>query len=58
MRLYPKTIRVDDGSEFISRDLDLWPYANDVAPDFSRPGKSTDNGFNWRLMTRKGRLLA
>ncbi|MEP4529107.1 MAG: hypothetical protein ABJ050_17445 [Paracoccaceae bacterium] len=27
---YPKTIRVDQGSEFISRDLDLWAYANDV----------------------------
>ena len=24
---YPKTIRVDNGSEFISRDLDLWAYA-------------------------------
>ena len=22
---YPKTIRVDQGSEFLSRDLDLWP---------------------------------
>lgn len=21
---YPKTIRVDQGSEFISRDMDLW----------------------------------
>lgn len=27
---YPKTIRVDNGSEFISRGLDLWAYANDV----------------------------
>jgi putative transposase len=27
---YPKTIRVDQGSEFISRDLDLWAYANGV----------------------------
>ena len=33
------------GSEFISRDLDLWAYANDVILDFSRPGKPTDNGF-------------
>lgn len=32
-------------SEFTSRDLDLWAYANDVALDFSRPGKPTDNGF-------------
>src|SRR5690606_36628189 len=23
---YPKTIRVDNGSEFISRDMDLWAY--------------------------------
>ena len=42
---YPKTIRVDNGSEFVSRDLDLWAYANDVTLDFSRPGKPTDNGF-------------
>lgn len=42
---YPKTIRVDNGSEFISRDLDLWAYANAVTLDFSRPGKPTDNGF-------------
>src|SRR3546814_10055044 len=42
---YPKTIRVDQGSEFISRDLDLWAYANDVTLDFSRPGKPTDNAY-------------
>lgn len=42
---YPKTIRVDNGSEFISRDLDLWADANGVTLDFSRPGKPTDNGF-------------
>ena len=42
---YPRTIRVDNGSEFISRDLDLWAYAHDVTLDFSRPGKPTDNGF-------------
>jgi putative transposase len=42
---YPKTIRVDNGSEFISRDLDLWAYAHDVTIDFSRPGKPTDNAY-------------
>lgn len=42
---YPKTIRVDQGSEFISRDMDLWAYHNGVTLDFSRPGKPTDNAF-------------
>ncbi len=42
---YPKAIRVDQGSEFISRDLDLWAYQHDVILDFSRPGKPTDNAF-------------
>ena len=42
---YPKAIRVDQGSEFISRDLDLWAYHNAVVLDFSRPGKPTDNSF-------------
>jgi transposase InsO family protein len=30
---------VDNGPEFISKDLDLWAYQNDVTLDFSRPGK-------------------
>lgn len=38
---YPKTIRVEQGSEFVSRDLDLWAYAKGVTLDFSRPGKPT-----------------
>lgn len=41
----PKTIRVDNGPEFISKTLDLWAYANRVTLDFSRPGKPTDNSF-------------
>ncbi len=40
---YPAFIRVDHGSEFISRDLELWTYHKGVALDFSRPGKPTDN---------------
>jgi putative transposase len=51
----PKTIRVDQGSEFISRDLDLWAYRNDVILDFSRPGKPTDNAF---IEAFNGRLRA
>ena len=42
---YPRIIRVDNGSEFISRDLDLWAYQKDVTLDFSRPGKPTDNAY-------------
>ncbi len=42
---YPKSIRVDQGSEFISRDLDFWAYQKDVILDFSRPGKPTDIAF-------------
>ena len=41
----PKAIRVDNGPEFISKDLDLWAYWNKVKLDFSRPGKPTDNAF-------------
>jgi putative transposase len=42
---YPGTIRVDQGLEFIARDLDLWAYTKVVTRDFSRPGKPTDNAF-------------
>jgi putative transposase len=42
---YPKTITVDNGAEFISRDMDLWAYQRGVTLDFSRPGKPTDNAF-------------
>jgi putative transposase len=35
---YPTAIRVDQGSEFISRQLDLWAYEHDVTLDFSLPG--------------------
>jgi putative transposase len=41
----PASIRVDNGPEFVSKDLDLWAYMNRVVLDFSRPGKPTDNSF-------------
>ena len=42
---FPAAIRVDQGTEFVSRDLDLWAYQRGVTLDFSRPGKPTDNSF-------------
>jgi putative transposase len=41
----PHTIRVDQGCQFTSKELDLWAYSNDITLDFSRPGKPTDNAF-------------
>ena len=41
----PRRIKVDNGSEFISKALDKWAYENNVILDFSRPGKPTDNAF-------------
>jgi len=41
----PERIRVDNGPEFVAKELDLWAYANGVVLDFSRPGKPTDNAF-------------
>ena len=52
---YPSAIRVDQGTEFVSRDLDLWAYAKGVTLDFSRPGKPTDNAF---IEAFNGRLRA
>jgi putative transposase len=41
----PHTIRVDQGCQFTSKELDLWAYTNGVILDFSRPGKPTDNAY-------------
>ncbi len=45
LRGAPKSIRVDNGPEFVSKSLDWWAYFNGVELDFSRPGKPTDNAF-------------
>lgn len=41
----PETIKLDNGPEFISKEVDLWAYSQGVKLDFSRPGKPTDNAF-------------
>lgn len=43
---YLKTICVDQGGEFVSRDL--WAYANGVTLNFSRAGKPTDKALIFR----------
>ncbi len=47
---------MDNGPEFISKDVDLWAYWNKMKLDFSRPGKPTDNAtvesFNSRFRQR------
>lgn len=49
----PQMIRVDNGSEFRSKALDLWAYQNKVKLEFIEPGKPTQNGqiesFNGRF---------
>ncbi len=49
----PQRLQVDNGSEFISKELDRWAYEHKVTLDFSRPGKPTDNpyieSFNGKL---------
>ena len=40
-----KDLSIANGQEFISRDFDLWAYANKVILDFSRHGKPPDNAF-------------
>jgi putative transposase len=32
----PQTIQIDNGPEFISKDVDLWAYWNHVKLDFSK----------------------
>lgn len=52
-RGWPGTIKVDNGSEFISKAMDRWAYEQGVELDFSRPGRPTDNAqvesFNGRF---------
>ena len=54
-RTAPASIRVDQGGEFIARDLDLWAYTRGVTLDFSRPGEPTDNAF---IVSFNGRFRA
>ena len=41
----PRSITVDNGSEFASRSMDAWAYQHGIQLDFIRPGKPAENGF-------------
>ena len=41
--LVPQRIQTDNGTEFISKEMDKWAYDNQLVVDYSRPGKPTDN---------------
>jgi putative transposase len=49
---FPGRIQVDNGPEFISKDVDRWAYWNGVELDFSRPGKPTDNALVESFISR------
>ncbi len=52
-RAAPLSITVDNGTEFVSRAMEIWSYQNGVHLDFIRPGRPVENGyiesFNGRL---------
>jgi putative transposase len=41
----PRSITVDNGSEFASRVMDAWAYRHGIQLEFIRPGKPVENGF-------------
>jgi len=41
----PQRIQTDNGSEFISKEMDRWAYENNLTLDYSRAGKPTENPF-------------
>ena len=49
----PGSITVDNGTEFVSRAMDVWAYQHGVQLDFIRPGRPVENSyiesFNGRL---------
>ena len=52
----PKRIRLDNGPEFISKELARWAWLHGIDLDFSRPGKPANNAvaesFNGRFRSK------
>jgi putative transposase len=45
LRGIPKSISVDNGSEFTGRDVDAWAHGKNVKLDYIRPGRPVENAF-------------
>lgn len=41
----PNIIRTDNGSEFTSKDLELWARGNEIHIQFIQPGQPMQNGY-------------
>ena len=41
----PKSIRMDNGPEFISKTFELWCKQNNIEPRYIQPGKPMQNGY-------------
>jgi putative transposase len=41
----PRSITVDNGTDFASKAMDLWSYTHGVHLDFIRPGRPVENGY-------------
>lgn len=41
----PKSITIDNGTEFTSKVFDRWAYENNIQLNFIQPGKPSQNGF-------------
>ena len=41
----PRSIKVDNGPEFISKELEKWAYRRGVKLNFIRPGKPIENAY-------------
>jgi putative transposase len=44
-RSVPKSITIDNGTEFTSKVFDQWAYEKGIKLNFIQPGKPTQNGF-------------
>lgn len=45
LKRLPKTLNIDNGSEFTGKAMDAWAFERGIKLDFIRPGKPNENAF-------------